>query len=199
MCTGIGLALAGLSAAGSLVKGIGNANAAKTDAQVAALNTETLTKEADVERIFADLSLRRAAADEARTRRQVSSTISGQRAYYGSSNLDPAIGGPLLLAGVTAAQGEVDAGLVRAQGQLDYASGLAKAASTQAGAATSAYDELAAQQRASQELIGGILGAGTALLAAPTSTWAGLAGGGAAATYTIGPPLDIRPPAFQLS
>jgi hypothetical protein len=200
MCTGMEVALlaaGGLQAGGSIYNGIAGAQSAKVDQRIAGLNRDTQTKTAETERLFADLELRRAAADEASKRTEVAGIIGQQRAYFGASNLDPAMGSPLLLQATTAAQGEVDAGLIRAQGELDYASGMSKAASTQAGAATSAYQSEAAGMRAQQDLIAGALGAGTAILGAATK-WPGLTGG--AGTYQpAGAPLDIRPSVFRLS
>jgi len=180
----------GLQAASSIFGGQAAAQSAAVDARIASINRQTLEKTADVQRLYADLSLRRAAAEEAKSRTETRTVIGAQRAYYASSSLDPAMGGPLLLAGVTAAQGEVDAGLIRAQGQLDYASGLTEAASTQAGAATAAYQEVAANLRGQNAIIAGILGAGTALLGGAMK-WPGLGGGGAG-TVTTPTVTDLR-------
>lgn len=75
----------------------------------------------DIARKNADLSLSRANFEENRSREETSGKLATQGAYWASANLDPTYGSPLALAAMGAAQGEIDARIVRAGGAQEAA------------------------------------------------------------------------------
>lgn len=111
----------------------------------------------------ADMALGRGAFEEARVRDRTDQIISDQGASVTARNIDPAYGSPLVMAGLTAMQGEADAMITNASAQQDAASFMWQAAAgveKERDATRSAY-----------------IGAGTELLKTVTA-WANLGGGG---------------------
>lgn len=193
MCTGLELLAAGAltaTAAGKVMEGFEGSAVARINRNVANTNAETAEKLAETQRIGAELSPARAAFEEARLRMEVRKVEGAARTTFAARNLDPATGSPLLVAGLTVAQGEVDAGLIRAGGQIERAERLAEAASTEAGAASSRWQAAAAEREANRSLLSGVLGAGTTLLSG-FSQWPGLSLGAGSAGMIR--PMDIRP------
>jgi hypothetical protein len=195
MCTGLEILAVAGSVGGSLLKGFSGSSAAKLNQKVANSNARILEKTAAVQRIGADLAVTRAGFEETRKRSEVERVIGAAKTYYASRSLDPTVGSPLLIAGITAAQGEVDAGIIRANGATERAERLGQVASTLGNAAASRWQAAQAEADSSTSLLSGVLGAGTALLGG-LSKWPGLEMGGSVGGV-IGAPMDIRPPAFQ--
>jgi len=116
-----------LSAGGQLMAGRGSARAARMQAWMAQRN--------------ADMELQRGAFEESRVRERTDQVLNNQVASVTARDIDPAYGSPLVVQGLSAAQGETDALLTRASGlqssaqQLWSAAGsLGKAADAKRGA-----------------------------------------------------------------
>ncbi len=192
MCTGLEILAAasiGTAAAGQVITGFEKSSAAGIRGNIARSNQEIAEKTAEVQRLGAETATEKAAFEEARLRAEVERTLGQAKTYFASRNLDPAFGSPLLIQGLTEAQGEVDAGIIRAGGRVERAGRLAEAASTEAGAASSAWEAAAAEQEKTLSLLSGVFGAGSTLLSG-VSKWPGLQLGGSSGM--IGP-TDIRP------
>lgn len=187
MCTGLELLAAAGMAGSSVVSGIEGSSSAQINAKIASSNADTAEKQASVKRLEAKNATAKAGYDEAKLRQEVDKTLGQAKTYYASRNLDPAYGSPLLVQGLTAAQGEVDAQIVRAQGQSDRASALSEAASYDASAATSRWQAVASEQQSNLSLLSGVFGAATTLLTS-ASKWTGLSGGSGNSGM-----IDIRP------
>jgi len=182
MCTGLELLLGAVSGAGAIAGAAGRSSDAALQAEVARGNKRISETTAQTQEVLAELPAIDARLQETRIREQVRQTIGSETADYAAANIDPSSGAPLILAGVTAAQGEVDVGLVRAQGALGRAQGRAEAASSYAAAASSGFQVAAAETEKSNALVSGIFGAGTAFLS-PLGRIGGFGGlGGGAAT-----------------
>jgi hypothetical protein len=138
MCTPLMIIAGALGAAGSIFRGIAGARAGRMQAEIARKNAEL---------ILAGGRTRQSAL-----RREVERTIGGQVAYYAANNLDPTVGAPALAIASSAGQGELDRQLI----DLD--------ARNRAAMARLQAQEL--QRGATQDLIGGFFGAGTAFLQA---------------------------------
>jgi hypothetical protein len=190
MCTGLELLAAGalgVGAAGKVIEGFEGSQVAKLNANVARSNAEILEKTAEIQTLGAELSPARAALEEARLRTQVNKVQGAARVHFAARNQDPAFGSPLLIAGLNEAQGEVDAGIIRASGQVERAERLADAASTAAGAAGSRWQAAAAERQSTASLLSGVFGAATTLLSG-VGQWPGLSIGAGASGA-----IDIRP------
>lgn len=189
MCTGVDLLAigsAGVAAGGSIIGGMRGSQAARLQAEIARGNTELLVRQAEVQRGEAGLARTRGAFEETRQRTALGHVLGGQAAHFGGSGLDANSGSPLLLAAATAAQGEVDAGLIRAQSSLDAASALGRAAGTLNQAAGQAGQAYASAQKGDDAMLAGIFGAATAMLSGASKAWGGLAGGQAAGVTGTG-------------
>lgn len=177
MCDPItALALAGgvASAAGSLFAGAAGERSNLLQAEIARGNAETLREQAAIERMLADLPLIKGAFEIGRVRRAGERVAGAQYAGFQSAGLDPTSGSPLLVQATTAAQIEVDAGLIDAHAKLEHASLLGRVART-LGEATGMMGSAAGYtQRASDSLVAGVLGAGAAILNAGVKAWGGL-------------------------
>jgi hypothetical protein len=192
------LAIAGgvAGGAGSLFSGMAGERANKLNAEIARGNAETLLRQAGIEKMLADLPLLKGAFESGKVRRAGERVIGSQVAGFQSSGLDPASGSPLLVMASTAAQIEVDAGLIDAQAKLENASALSRVART-IGEASGAYGSAAGYaQRASDSLVAGVLGAASSILGAGAKAWPGLstaapaASGGGGFYATSGPPAQ---------
>lgn len=116
-----------LSAGGQLMAGRGTAKAARMQAWMAQRN--------------ADMELRKGAFEASRVRERTDQVLDNQVASVTARDIDPAYGSPLVVQGLSAAQGETDAMLTSAGGlqssaqQLWSAAGsLGKAADAKRGA-----------------------------------------------------------------
>lgn len=83
--------------------------------------TKAYTLAIDMARKNAARALSSANFEENRVREGTDATLATQGAYWASANLDPSYGSPLALAAMGAAQGEVDARIVRAGGAQEAA------------------------------------------------------------------------------
>jgi hypothetical protein len=193
----IGFGSSALGVAGNLYRGFSGSSAHRMSAEIARGNTEILLKNAETEGLKGDFALQKSAFESSRLLSQVERVIGGQTAHFAANNLDPSTGSPLLLAGFTAAQGEIDAGLIRARGMLEAADAQARVASTIGKASTSAFTEIAELEKSTAALISGMFGAGTALLTGATK-WAGL-NAGADAAKTTGAAYDASADPFLLN
>lgn len=147
---------------------IASASAASADAglkeQIYKSNAQVSETTSKTQKLLAELPVMQARLDEARLRDEVAGTLASEKAGYAAAGLDPASGSPLLIQGITAAQGEVDAGLVRVQGQLNRAAALANSASTDSETATDLFQAAGANIEQKSAMVAGLLGAGTALI-----------------------------------
>jgi hypothetical protein len=150
MCDPLTIASTALAAVGSVVKGYASSSAGKLSAQIARGNAEIAGIEGNIK--------------ENRVRAAVDRTIASQTAHFSANNLDPSYGSPLLIAGLSAAQGEVDARTVTAETRLKQL-GLESEAS-------------AAEQQAKADVFAGWFGAGTALLSGAAKGFGGVGGAG---------------------
>lgn len=181
MCGGPLAIIAGaVGAVGSMVEAEGKARDARLRGEVAKMNAEVAHKTAETDVLLAELPTMSANLEEAKVRDVMHATLATEKAYYGSGNLDPSSGAPLLVAGVTAAQAEVDIGLIRVQGMLGRSERLAEAASAEASAATQRYQVVASKNEAHSAIMAGIFGAASSFLAG----FAGGSGGGGGGTGT---------------
>jgi hypothetical protein len=137
-------------ALGSILGGFQNSTAAKYAASIAQTNATTALDEG--------------AAQGAQIGQRVQRQIGQTRSYFGGANLNVQKGSPLMLQASSAAEGNIDKQLAMA-GSLNQAAGQ----NAQAG-----YDE----ERSTESLTAGWLGAGTSMLYG-LSRWNGLGGFGA--------------------
>lgn len=184
MCTGAEFLLAAGTTAGaasSLYRGFAGSAAGKMSADIARMNAELMRTNAEIARKKGDLAIARSAFDQARSGAAVDRVIGAQRARFVNANLDPASGSPLLALMHSAAEGEVDRQLIVNRGQLEAAGAMVDAANALSGAASQEWSAVAAGRRATQELVAGVLGAGTAVLSG-ASKWPGLSSGAASSS-----------------
>lgn len=152
-----------LSAGGQLMAGRSTASSARMAAWMAQRNAE--------------MELQRGSFEESRVRDRTDATLAGQTASVTARDIDPAYGSPLVIQGLSAAQGETDALLTRAGGIQSSAQQLWSAAGS-----------LGKAQDARR---GALLGAAGTLLSS-VSPWAlkampggGSAGGGTRAAGAV--------------
>lgn len=136
MGPGLFLLPAAFKAIGSLIQGVQANRAGKTQAEFADLSADLITAQG---------ALRQTAL-----RRKMNRAIGAQQAWYGANNTDPSFGAPLLLAGASAAQGELDMRLIQADADLQ--------------STAARFDATNLRRGGRQQLIAGIFGAGTAML-----------------------------------
>ena len=170
MCTGLELLLGATAAGGAVASGMAARSDAELQSEISAMNAHVAETTAKTQRVLSRLPGYEARLEEARLRDTIAATIGGEVAAFSAANLDPAAGAPLLAIGFSAAQGEVDAGLIRTRAELRSAEILADAASSSAGGASASYDAAAAAKRANDLLVATIFGAGTAMLSGLTPT-----------------------------
>lgn len=182
--------------AGSLYKGFSGSKAGKLAASVARNNTAILLENAETERLKGDFSIAKGVFEAGRLHTHVERVMGSQRAHFAASNIDGGTGSPLVMAAFTAAQGEVDEGLIRAKAALEKADSNTRAASLTGKAASSAYEEVAQLEKAASSLISGYFGAATEMLSM-AGGWKGLSGGGnadATATWDASNPFLLNQP-----
>lgn len=154
-----------LSAGGQLAAGRGSARAARMQAWMAQRNAE--------------MEMRRGAFEETRVRARTEDALAGQTASVTARDLDPAYGSPLVVQGLSAAQGETDALLTRA--------GAMQSSAEQMWSAAGSLGKAQSARTAS------FIGAGTSLLQS-VSPWllrAGGGGGGSSRAAT-GAQIDVH-------
>jgi hypothetical protein len=169
MMAALALGSTALTAIGKLGSGYAASDADKFQAMIADKNAQLLTEKAKAEAAEGTLATDEATLQQSRTIEAVKRTIGSQTSRFTGSNLDPTMGSPLLLAGFTAAQGEMDLALEGAKGTLGVASALGQSAGTMAAAAGEKGKSASFNIDASQQVMAGWLGAGTALLSGATS------------------------------
>jgi hypothetical protein len=181
-----------LTAIGKLGAGYAASDADKFQAMIADKNAQLLTEKASAEAAEGKLATDEATLQQSRTIMQVQRTIGAQTARFAGSNLDPTMGSPLLLEGFTAAQGAMDMAIEGAKGTLGNAQALGAAAGTRAEAAGETGRASSFNIDATQQVMAGWLGAGTALLSGATAfkqysalaAAAGQGGGGGGPTFS---------------
>lgn len=144
-------------------------DAAFLQADTYAFNADLLLKQVDIANLEGDVAFAKALYAENRVRETVERTISSQIASFSASHIDPTRGSPLLLAAKTAAQGEVDARLIRAGAIIEAAQAGARAANVAGAAAGAEWSRTAALMRASEALTAGAHGAEAGLLGVESS------------------------------
>lgn len=163
-----------LTAISSLGKGYAGSEIDNLQKSIADQNTALLVRKAGIEAKGADLAYAGGALETSRTVSQLHRVLGAETGHFASSNLDPTYGSPLLLEGYSAGQGATDLALIAARAQGSAAGALSTSAGTMAQAAGSAGQSAAFGMKSSQDIMAGILGAGTALLQGGTKMWGGL-------------------------
>lgn len=153
-----------LSSIGKLASGFMGSSLDKLQQSIANSNTQLLVDKANLEAQAGQVPLAEGRLEQARTMATINRTLGAETGKFAASNLDPTYGSPLLLQGFTAGQGATDLALIGARANLGYASALTTSAGTMAQAAGSAGQAAAFGMKASQDIITGILGAGSSLL-----------------------------------
>lgn len=191
MCAMLGLLGMGLSMIGSIAGGMAKKADAELQAENARNNAKIAETTAQTNTLLAELPRVAAKMDVEKIKDALRTTIGAETAAYSTANLDPSSGAPLLVAGITAAQGQVDVGLVTAQGELSRAAKLADAASGFAQAASQDYQVVSSENQAKNAMIAGFLGAGSALVSGlQSSGFTGFGGSSASAGVpSIAPPI----------
>jgi hypothetical protein len=169
--------LTALAAGSTGLSAISKLSAGFQSSDLAGFNADLLTQVAQTQAKGVQLDYAKGALQEARTRVQVGETEGSETATFGARHLDPTSGSPLFMQGYTAAQGEGDINIIRAQTGLDAANRLRSAANTMSQAASYKI-------KSGQDLMAGYFGAGTALLSGASKIWGPLtAGGGGSSSY----------------
>jgi hypothetical protein len=182
MCTGLEL-FAAASAGGSLFSGAAGMSSHNLSAKLAGGNADLLRTQAAIAEGNADLAVVRGNYDEFLSRRKVNSVLAAETAHFASGNVDPTYGSPAMIQAFTAAQGEVDAQLIRARTASARADALTGAANIAGQAAQQQFKAASEKGAAITSLVSGVLKAGTDLLYAG-SKWPGLQETGATGRNT---------------
>lgn len=156
---------------------------ARLQADIAGYNADLLRRQSELVALGEDFALAKGLFEENRLHDQVGRIGASQEAHFAANHLDPTWGSPLLMMAETAAQGEVDARLIRADAIVEAADAKTRAASIRGQAAGAEYDRLAALMSANQALASSrfnmntaFLGAGTALLTQGSKLYSQLSG-----------------------
>lgn len=163
----------GASVGGSVYSGLTARENNKASAAVARNNETVLLANAGLEKTRRELIDAGTALNEVRLRGRAGEILGAARANASARGLDDTTGSPLLQAVNSAAQLEVDVGLLRAQGQLEGAESYGREASIIQQAAGQNFAAASYDARADDALIASAFGAGTAFLNAQTR-WAAL-------------------------
>jgi hypothetical protein len=182
----LAFASAGLGAAGKLYAGFAGSSAARISAGIERDNAALLDTQGDIAKESAGLSLTKGAWEADRVAGKVGAAAAARRSYFAGHNIDPTSGSPLLMEGFSAAQGATDMALAAAKGEVGYAEGLTRASSIYGQAASQQWKAAQDEQTAITSRISGIFGAGTTLLSAAASPWAGLSGATGASPINVG-------------
>lgn len=167
-------AAAGLGAAGKLYAGFAGSDAAKISAGIDRDNAALLDTQGDIAKESAGLSLTKGAWEAGQVARRVGTASDARVSYFAGRNIDPTSGSPLLMEGFSAGRGATDMALAAAKGEAGYADGLTKASNIYGQAASQQWKAAQDEQAATTARISGLFGAGTTLLSAAASPWAGL-------------------------
>ena len=163
-----------LAAGGKLGAGIGGFLGHSQAAELAEFNARMLMLQSEVFRERGQLAVTRSAYDQFLVRRKGQQVMAAQTAAAAGGNVDPAYGTPLWQQGFSAAQVEVDAGLLLARGLSERADALTGAANLATRATGERFRAAAEETAAWSSLITAPLGAATAFLSAQRTPWLGL-------------------------
>lgn len=165
-----------LTAIGKLGSGFMSSNLDKLQSQIASGNATLLLTKAQLEAQEGQIPLDQGRLDQSRTMDTINRTLGGETGKFGASNLDPTYGSPLLLEGFTAGQGATDMALIGAKAELGYAGALTQSAGTMAERAGQVGMGAAYDMKSTQDIVSGVIGAGTSLLngLSNKNQWAGL-------------------------
>lgn len=186
MCDPFTMAMAAVAGGGSLFQGLAGMSSHNLSAELAGGNADLLRTQAQIAAGKADLAVVRGNYDEFLTRRKVGSVLASETAHFAAGNVDPTYGSPLMIQGFTAAQGEVDAQMIRARMMGERADALTGAANIEAQAAGQQYKAASEKGAAITSLVSGIFNAGTSFLNAGGGKWPGLQGGSQGGTSSGG-------------
>lgn len=189
MCAMLGILGMGLQIAGAISGGMAQKADAKLKAEVATMNADVAEKTAQTNEVLAELPRIAAKLDTQKIKDALRIALGSQTATYSTANLDPASGAPLLIAGISVGQAQVDLGLTRAQAELSVAARQADAASGYAEAASQRFEVVRQVNEEQNAMMRAFFGAGSALigglqnlgLGGGTGMFGGGGGGGAAA------------------
>jgi hypothetical protein len=185
------IATAAVSATGSLIKGFGGAQASEAQAAQAARNAELLGKQAEIEKIGADVAAARGVFAQWRLGEQVGRVLASQPGYYAAAGVSGSAPTAMMLAAYSAMQGEADRQIIVANTAHEIAAARTRAANIYAQAAGQAFSGQALMQQAGGQRVAGVIGAGTAFLQAATyGAKAGMVPSGS----TAGSPLSLSAP-----
>lgn len=165
-----------LTSIGKLASGFMGSSLDKLQQSIANSNTQLLVNKANLEAQAGQIPLYEGRLQQSRTMDTINRTLGAETGKFAASNLDPTYGSPLLLEGFSAGQGATDLALIGAKANLGYASALSTSAGTMAQAAGSAGQAAAFGMKATQDVVTGILGAGTSMLSGLSNKnqWSGL-------------------------
>lgn len=185
------LASTGINALGKLFGGksaseADMAQAANFDrrAQISDLNAMLYGSQADVAHLGVDFAASKERVELGKIFEVGRQTLEAQRSYFAGNHLDPSFGSPLLVQAITAGRVATDADLAKAS----FAIGKANALTTEANLRGQAYSATlqsqsdrasasALRDKADDDFLSGIFGAGTALLSGASSMFGGGFGG----------------------
>ena len=185
MCDPVSAILGGVQAGGSLLSGFLGSKSHNAAADLEAANSRVLATEGQIAAGKADLATVRGNYDEFLTRRKVSQVEASETTGTVAGVADPTWGSPLVMQAYTAAQGETDAGMIRARAAGERADALSNAANVYSASAGQALKASADRAAGIVSMVSGITGAGSAFLNS-ASRWKMLgAGGGGGGGYGI--------------
>jgi hypothetical protein len=164
MCAMLGILGMVMQIGGAIAGGMAKKADAELQAEVARMNAGVAETTAQTNEVLAQLPQISAKLDTQKIKDALRIALGAQTATYSTANLDPASGAPLLIAGISVGQAQVDIGLTKAQADLSTAARMADAASGYAGAATERFKVVAAANEASNAMMSALFGAGSALI-----------------------------------
>lgn len=167
-----------LTMGGAAVSAYGKIESANIESSADVLQASIFNKSADllgtqaeIAKSGAVLSYARGRVQEGRIEQQGRDVASAQHLFFGSNNLDPAYGSPLLLQARSAMQVETDLNLVRAGEAVDAADALTKAANIEGQRMTAIGQGAGALSRGLGARTAGYFGAATDLLKGASSAF----------------------------
>jgi hypothetical protein len=165
-----------LTAIGKLGSGFMSSNLDKLQQSIANGNAQLLLSKAQLEAQEGQIPLAEGRLEQSRTMDTINRTLGAETGKFAASNLDPTYGSPLLLEGFSAGQGATDMALIGAKAELGYAGALTQSAGTMAERTGQVGMGAAYGMKATQDVVSGIIGAGTSLLGGLSNKnqWAGL-------------------------
>jgi hypothetical protein len=153
-----------LSSISALGKGYAGSSLANFQESITNSNTALLRQKAGLEASEGQLSLDQGALQQSRTVASINRTLGSETGKFAASGLNPGYGSPLLLEGFSAGQGATDLALIGAKAEMGNAQALLTSAGTMADAASSAGQAATFGMQATQDVMAGWFGAGTAAL-----------------------------------